>query len=82
MIQRGVVLSRDDIGARYLVLFENADFGYEFCPDTEVATHGGPEMLPVAGAQRYLASSLCPQDEHTAALLPFASRQGTHAGKC
>jgi len=57
MIQRGVVLSRDELNARYLVLFESKDFGCEYCPDSEVASHGGPTMLKVLGAQRFLSSA-------------------------
>lgn len=45
IIQRGVVLSYDKYRARYLVLFENKSYGSEYCPDSEVATHGGPQIL-------------------------------------
>jgi hypothetical protein len=45
ILQRGVVLSYDDRKARYLVQFESKEFGNEFCPDSEVASHGIPELL-------------------------------------
>ena len=57
LIQRGVVLSRDDLNARYLILFESEEFGCEYCPDSEVASHGGPVMLKVLGAQKYVSSA-------------------------
>lgn len=45
MLQRGVVLFHDVTGKGYLVLFENKHLGYEFCPDTEVASHGAPKFI-------------------------------------
>lgn len=49
IIQRGVVLSFDEENARYLVLFENREYGSEYCPDTEIASHGGFEaLIPMA----------------------------------
>jgi hypothetical protein len=51
IIQRGVVLSYDSLNAAYVVLFDRKEFGCEFCPDTEVARHGGAEIL-IHGGQK------------------------------
>lgn len=45
ILHRGTVLSYDATGARYLIQFERKEFGHEFVPDTEVATHGEPAIL-------------------------------------
>lgn len=45
IIQRGRVLTYDRHTALYLIEFENKQFGFELCPDSEVATCGGPQML-------------------------------------
>jgi hypothetical protein len=45
IIQRGRVLTYDRHTALYLVEFENKQFGFELCPDSEVATCGGPQLL-------------------------------------
>jgi DIRP len=37
-IQRGSVMSHDPKTAMYLIEFENEAYGYEYCPDTDVAS--------------------------------------------
>jgi hypothetical protein len=49
MLQRGTVLTFEARNAHYLVRFENMDFGYEYCPDSEVASHGSVLPLHVSG---------------------------------
>lgn len=44
-IQRGTVLTHDYDTALYLILFESKQFGYELCPDTDVASCGTPNLL-------------------------------------
>jgi hypothetical protein len=41
-IQPGTVLSYDPTNATYLIEFDNEKFGYEYCPDTDVASCGRP----------------------------------------
>jgi hypothetical protein len=43
--QRGTVLTFDYDTALYLIQFESKQFGYELCPDTDVATSGIPQIL-------------------------------------
>lgn len=45
IVQRGRVLTYDRGSALYLVEFESKQFGYELCPDSEVATCGIPRIL-------------------------------------
>mmetsp|Transcript_30124 Transcript_30124/g.69520 ORF Transcript_30124/g.69520 Transcript_30124/m.69520 type:complete len:383 (+) Transcript_30124:3-1151(+) len=45
VIHRGIVLAYDLNRCMYLVQFERKELGFEFCPDTEVASHGVPELL-------------------------------------
>jgi hypothetical protein len=45
VIHRGVVLSYDERRARYLVQFERKELWHDFCPDSEVASHGIPDLL-------------------------------------
>ena len=45
IIQRGRVLTYDRKTALYLVEFENENFGYELCPDSDVAICGVPTIL-------------------------------------
>jgi len=45
IIQRGRVLTYDRKTALYLIEFENGQFGYELCPDSDVATCGVPTVL-------------------------------------
>ena len=45
IIQRGRVLTFDRRTALYLIEFENGQFGYEICPDSDVATCGVPAVL-------------------------------------
>jgi hypothetical protein len=45
ILHRGVVLFHDVRGHGYLIQFERKELGHEFCPDTEVAQHGMPEIL-------------------------------------
>jgi hypothetical protein len=45
ILHRGVVLFHDIYAAQYLIQFERKEAGFEFCSDTEVASHGVPEML-------------------------------------
>ena len=44
MIQRGVVLSQDRIKPGYVVMFDRKELGCDFCPDTDVASHGPPNI--------------------------------------
>jgi len=53
ILQRGTVLSYDERNARYLIQFEVRQFGHEFCPDSEVASHGPPQLL-IAARERTL----------------------------
>lgn len=55
IIQRGKVLSYDRSSALYLVEFESKQFGYELCPDSEVATCGIPKIL--IPAARFLVNT-------------------------
>jgi hypothetical protein len=57
VIHRGVVLSYDERSARYLVQFERKEFGHDFCPDSEVASHGISELL-FRAPERTLAASV------------------------
>jgi DIRP len=45
IIQRGRVLTFDRMTALYLIEFENGQFGYELCPDSDIATCGVPTVL-------------------------------------
>jgi len=45
MVQRGVVLLQDKVKPGYKVLFDRKELGCEFCPDTDVARHGPPNLL-------------------------------------
>lgn len=45
ILHRGTVLFYDPSSARYLVQFERKELGTEFVSDTEVASHGVPEIL-------------------------------------
>ena len=44
-IQSGIVLSYDPAYATYLIEFEDEAYGYEYCPDTDVASNGTPIIL-------------------------------------
>jgi hypothetical protein len=57
VIHRGAVLSYDERSARYLVQFERKEFGHDFCPDTEVASHGIPDLL-IRAPERILTASV------------------------
>lgn len=45
MVQRGVVLLHDKVKPGYIVMFDRKELGCEFCPDTDVARHGPPNLL-------------------------------------
>jgi hypothetical protein len=45
VVFRGIVLAHDAELNGYLVQFERQELGYQFCRDTEVASHGAPEIL-------------------------------------
>lgn len=45
ILHRGMVLAYDIPRNLYLVQFERKELGFEFCEDTEVASHGVPELL-------------------------------------
>jgi hypothetical protein len=45
VVFRGIVLAHDAGRNGYLVQFERQELGYQFCRDTEVASHGAPEVL-------------------------------------
>ena len=45
IIQRGRVLTFDRTTALYLIEFESKQFGFELCPDSDVATCGLPEIM-------------------------------------
>jgi DIRP len=45
IIQRGTVMTYDHETALYLILFESKQFGYELCPDTDVASCGPPNLV-------------------------------------
>lgn len=45
IIQRGVVLLQDKVKHGYVVMFDRKEFGWEFCPDTDVARHGPPNLI-------------------------------------
>jgi len=51
IIQRGRVLTFDRKTALYLIEFENGQFGFELCPDSDVATCGVPVVL-ISGKNR------------------------------
>lgn len=44
-VQPGFVVSYDPTNAIYLIEFEDEVHGYEFCPDSDVATSGIPNIL-------------------------------------
>ena len=48
ILHRGIVLFHDVRAHGYLIQFERKELGYEFCPDTEVASHGVPDVLVAA----------------------------------
>ena len=45
LLHRGIVLTSDPIGKRYMIQFERPELGCEFCPDTEIASHGMPSLV-------------------------------------
>ena len=45
VIHRGIVLTHDPARHGYLIQFERQELGYQFCLDTQVASHGVPEIL-------------------------------------
>lgn len=45
MVQRGVALTYHENTSEYLVVFDDNRAGSLFCPDTDVATHGGATLL-------------------------------------
>ena len=45
VLHRGIVLTHDPEGKRYMIQFERSELGCEFCPDTEVTSHGVPDMI-------------------------------------
>lgn len=44
-IQSGIVASYDPIHAIYLIEFQDELYGYEYCPDSDVASSGTPSFL-------------------------------------
>ena len=44
-LQRGSVLGYCPVKAMYMIEFENAKFGYEFCPDSDVSTREIPSLV-------------------------------------
>lgn len=76
IIQRGCVLSYDSFNSTYLILFDSAKFGSEYCADSDVATHGGPQILVQAAACHIWDS-----ETSRASALPSGSKKGTLHGK-
>lgn len=88
IIQRGRVLTYDRQLALYLVEFENVQFGYELCPDSDVATCGMPTILieapHVFGKDNYFASYIpgsftgpIPGLEPAADTIPITSQESS-----
>ena len=55
ILQRGRVMAFDRSSAVYLIEFENSQIGYELCPDSDVATSGGPKLLIASSDKRTLS---------------------------
>lgn len=75
MIQRGKVLAYEKSSAVYLIEFENKHFGYELCPDSDVATSGIPEILKRAPSTKYLNHRECSS-------IAYGTATGPLLGKC
>ena len=78
IIQRGRVLTYDRSTALYLIEFENKHFGFELCPDSDVATCGLPEILIRCTADTLLGRPI----SSVLALPPPGSSTGPLAGTC
>lgn len=59
IIQRGKVLTYDRNTALYLIEFESKQFGFELCPDSDVATCGIPEVLIRCTKDRLVGRPTC-----------------------
>jgi hypothetical protein len=81
ILHRGVVLFHDRNAHGYLVQFERKELGFEFCPDTEVASHGVPEIL-VPPARHHLHGALR-LDKHVSDVgtLQYGTRRGPRGGE-
>ena len=84
ILHRGVVLYHDVHSAKYLVQFERRELGYEFCSDTEVASHGVPDILLPAAPSRLSDSPYPEVNGSTAAEeggLPYGTSFGPLSGE-
>ena len=48
VLHRGMILAYDLKRHMYLIQFEKKELGFDFCKDTEVASHGIPDLLDTA----------------------------------
>jgi hypothetical protein len=83
ILHRGIVLAYDARRYGYLVQFERNELGYEFCPDTDVASHGVPEILVPATEfaldGSYIGSF---EDPHSGpGTLPYGTTYGSLVGE-
>ena len=78
VLHRGIVIAHDPFRCGYLVQFERQELGFQFCPDYEVASHGGPEILVRAGTASLDGTNLGAfSDRH---MVPGELSYGTHYG--
>ena len=81
ILHRGLVLGHDHDRHGYLIQFERKDLGYAFCTDTDVASHGVPEVF-VKGADASLNGIGTFSDAHSwPGLLPYGTSYGPVFGK-
>jgi hypothetical protein len=78
VVFRGIVLAHDAGRNGYLVQFERQELGYQFCRDTEVASHGAPEVLVRAADVTLDGTTLGAFSNHHAA--PGGLAYGTSYG--
>jgi DIRP len=73
ILQRGTVIGYDATKATYWIQFDDAKFGTENCPDSEVASHGGARILieartGITSPSAYGNTSLLPTGSSKASL--------------
>lgn len=78
VLHRGIVIAHDPFRSGYLVQFERQELGFQFCPDYEVASHGGPRILVRSGTTSLDGTNLGAfSDRH---MVPGELTYGTHYG--
>jgi hypothetical protein len=84
VLHRGVVLSHDQAKHGYLIHFDRKELGYEFCPDTEVASYGPPTVLIHAAGSSTPETTLMARRNSWANIGPltYICDDGQSLGKC